>query len=115
MLNTMTRAFIGAALFAIAAAPSFAAATNDCFELGDPRCPISSAKADWRSLSHGIRVAASQPIVTGDGRRLTGSEINYARVLIDRAADACNQSQHAEALATVREAQTLLHPVPRMR
>jgi hypothetical protein len=114
-LNTTTRALIGAALFAIAAVPSFAATTNDCFELDDPRCPIRAAKADWQSLSHGIHVAPAQPIITGDGRRLTGSEINYARVLIDRAGDACNQSRHAEALAAVQEAQTLLHPAPRMR
>jgi hypothetical protein len=114
-LNTTTRALIGAALFALASLPSFAATANDCFELGDPRCPIRAAKIDWRSLSHGIRVAPAQPIVTGDGRRLTGSEINYARVLIDRAAEACEQSHHAEALASVQETQTLLHPAPRMR
>jgi hypothetical protein len=111
--DTTTRALIGAALFALASVPSFAATANDCFELGDPRCPIEAAKADWRSLSHGIRVAPGQPIVTGDGRRLAGSEINYARVLIDRAGEACKQSQHAEALTSVQGAQTLLHPAPR--
>jgi hypothetical protein len=109
-LNTTTHALIGAALFALASVPSFAAMTNDCFEFADPRCPIGAAKADWRSLSHGIRVAPGQPIVTGDGRRLTGSGINYARVLIARAAEACQQSRHAEALASVQEVQTLLHP-----
>jgi len=111
--NTTTRAFIGAALFAVASAPSFAATTNDCFELADPHCPIGAAKADWRSLSHGIRVAPGQLIITSDGRRLTGSGINYARVLIDRAEEACKQAHHAEALTSVQEAQTLLHPAPR--
>jgi hypothetical protein len=110
--NTTTRALIGAALFALASLPSFAATANDCFDITDPRCPIGAAKADWRSLSHGIRVAPGQHIVTGDGRRLTGSEINYARVLIDRANEACKQSYHAGALASVQEAQTLLYPAP---
>ena len=111
--NTTTRALIGAALFAQASVPSFAATANDCFELGDPRCPIGAAKADWRLLSHSTHVVPGQPIVTGDDRRLAGSEINYARVLIDRAGEACKQSHHAEAFTSVQEAQTLLHPASR--
>src|SRR5713101_7224515 len=112
-LNTTTRTLIGAALFVLALVPSFAATADDCFSCADPRCPIGSAKADWRSLSHGIHLVPGQTIVTGDGRRLAGSAINYARVPIDRADEACKQLRDAEELALVQEAQTLLHPAPR--
>jgi len=100
-------AFIGATLLTLAAAPSFAATAQSC------PAAIAAAKAEWRSLSHGINIAAAQPIVTSDGRRLNGTQVNYARVLIGRAEDACSASNHAEALGYISEAETLLHPVPR--
>jgi hypothetical protein len=74
---------------------------------------IAAAQADWRALSHGINVAAAQPIVTNDGRHLTGSQVNYARVLINQAETADDAGRPAAALAYIDEAERLLHPAPR--
>ena len=73
---------------------------------------IAAAKADWRALSHGINVAPSQPIITSDGRHLTGSQVNYARVLISRAEAAVGAGRPADAPAYIDEAERLLHPLP---
>ena len=105
--HATARALIGATLLSLAAtAPSFAAPPQTCSEA------IETAKADWRSLSHGSHLAPTQPIVTSDGRHLNGTEVNYAWVLIDRAESACASANRAEALGYAAEAQTLLHPAP---
>jgi hypothetical protein len=104
------RAFLGAATLVLATARAFAAPPLASTIVGQPDCytTIEAANAEWRSLSHGSHVAAQQHIVTSDGRHLAGSQINYAKVLIDRAADACLATRYDEALAHVGEAQALL-------
>lgn len=105
-----TRAVFGAAVLVLATAQAFAAHPLASTILGQPDCytTIEAANAEWRSLSHRSHIAARQHIVTSDGRHLAGSQINYAKVLIDRAADACLAARYHEALAQVGEAQALL-------
>jgi len=74
---------------------------------------VEAAKAEWRGLSKGRFVAPAQTIVTSDGRRLAGSAINYAWVLIDRADSACSAGNAAEAVGYAQKAETLFHPSPR--
>jgi len=75
---------------------------------------VASAKDLWRALSHGMsHVAPSQTIVTSDGRRLSGSSLNYGWVLISRAEDACQASNVSQSLELVRQVETLFHPAPR--
>jgi hypothetical protein len=52
-------------------------------------------------------------INTSDGRQLTGTQLNYAWVLIDRAESACSVGQGAAATAYIDEFEKLLHPMPR--
>jgi hypothetical protein len=103
------RAVLGAAVLVLATAQAFAAPPLASTIVGQRDCytTIEVANAEWRSLSHGSRIAAQQHIVTSDGRHLAGSQINYAKVLIDRAADACLTARYHEALAYVGEAQAL--------
>jgi hypothetical protein len=105
-----TRAVLGAAFLVLATAQAFAAPPLASTIVGQPDCytTIEAANAEWRSLSHGSHIAAQQHIVTSDGRHLAGSQINYAKVLIDRAANACLAARYHEALAQVGEAQALL-------
>jgi hypothetical protein len=74
---------------------------------------VQAAKAEWRSVSHGAHVAPAQQILTSDGRRLTGSAINYAFFLISRAERACEAAQIDVSIGYVREARALFHPPPR--
>jgi|HubBroStandDraft_6_1064221.scaffolds.fasta_scaffold1671300_1 hypothetical protein len=74
---------------------------------------VQAAKADWWSLTHGNRFAPPQLVITSDGRRLTGIQLNYARVVIGRAESACEAAQSAASLAYVGEVQALLHPAAR--
>ena len=106
----VARAFLGAGVLVLETAYAFAASTPASTIVGQPDCytTIAAANAEWRSLSHGNHIAAQQHVVTSDGRHLAGSQINYAKVLIDRAADACLAVRYDEALAHVGEAQALL-------
>jgi hypothetical protein len=74
---------------------------------------IEQAKAEWRSLTHSTHLAASMRINTNDGRHLTGSQLNYVWVLLDRADGACGAGQEREAIGYLHEAQSILHPIPR--
>ena len=106
------RAVLGAAVLVLATTQAFAAPPLASTIVGQPDCytTIEDANAEWRSLSHGSHIAARQHIVTIDGRHLAGSQINYAKVLIDGAADVCLAARYHEALAYVGEAQALLRP-----
>jgi len=42
---------------------------------------------------------------------LTGSQLNYAWVLIDRAENACGGADDAVAMVNIREFEALLHPI----
>jgi len=88
--------------------PGVAMAATDC------GAQVRAAQAEWRSLSHGrAQVAPSQTIVTSDGQRLSGSAINYGRMLVGQAESACDAGHGDEAIAYVREALDLFHPAPR--
>jgi hypothetical protein len=92
------RALLGAALLTLTSVHAFAAPPL-APQVSPPDCSaaVEAAKSDWRSLSHGVHVAPRQRILTSDGRHLTGSDINYAKVLIDRAEEACSGVYHREA------------------
>lgn len=103
------RALLGAAILTLASVHAFAAPPLPA-QIGQPSCgsAIEAAQAQWRALSHGGRVAPGQHIVTSDGRHLTGSQINYAKALIDWARAACATERHGDAAAYVSEAHMLL-------
>jgi hypothetical protein len=69
---------------------------------------VQAAMQQWRTLSDGRLVAPAQRVMTSDGRVIAGSAINYARVLIDRAASACEAGHSDGALAYVSQVQTIL-------
>jgi hypothetical protein len=69
-------------------------------------------KAEWRHLSQSNFLNPGQRIRTGDGRELAGSQVNYFRVLIGRAENACTAGQVEQAWSYVKEADELLHPRP---
>jgi hypothetical protein len=74
---------------------------------------VENAKAEWRALTAGNHsVAPAMRISTSDGRQLTGSQLNYAWILIDRADQACIDPEPEKSLAYIRQVQTLLHPSP---
>ena len=73
---------------------------------------VEVAKVEWRSLMHGSHhLTPTMRINTSDGRQLTGSQVNYAWVLIDRADSTCAAADATAAMAYIREFETLLHPV----
>jgi hypothetical protein len=73
---------------------------------------VEAVKVEWRSLTHGSHnVAPAMRISTSDGRHLTGSQLNYAWVLIDRAESACGAGGDAAAMVHIHELETLLHPL----
>ncbi len=75
---------------------------------------VEATKVEWRSLMHGSHhLTPTMRINTSDGRQLTGSQVNYPWVLIDRADSACAAADDTAALAYIQEFETLLHPVPR--
>jgi hypothetical protein len=75
---------------------------------------VESAKVEWRSLTRGNHtISPAMRINTSDGRQLTGTQLNYAWVLIDRAESACSVGQGAAATAYIDEFEKLLHPMPR--
>jgi hypothetical protein len=95
-----------AALFAISPAPG--AEAEAC------GTAIEAAKVEWRSLTKGNHaIAPSMRIDTSDGRHLTGSALNYAWVLIDRADIACDAGQDGAAMDYIAQFNTLLHPASR--
>jgi hypothetical protein len=73
---------------------------------------VDAIRAEWRALSHSSFLKPSQTIRTGDGRKLSGSQLNYAHVLISRADNACGVGQVEQAWGYVDEANKLLHPAP---
>jgi hypothetical protein len=74
---------------------------------------IEAAKAEWRSLTKGNHaIAPSMRIDTSDGRHLTGSALNYAWVLIDRADDACEAGYDKVASDYMAQFNALIHPTP---
>lgn len=92
------------ALVALSGGP---AAAQDCGSA------VAATKAEWQSLTQGNHhIAPSMIIATSDGRRLTGSELNYAWTLIDRANFTCTDPEPAKAMAYISEVQALLHPAP---
>ena len=84
---------------------STAIASTDCLSA------TSATRAEWRALTHATALRPSQRIRTGDGRELTGSQLNYTAALINRAESACQSGQPEQALSYVNEANQLLHPV----
>jgi hypothetical protein len=111
---------------ALSLATAVSAAAQPC---GDA---IQATKAEWLLLTHGNHIAPSQPIITSDGRHLTGVLLNYVGVLVYRAERACAaagiveagssspplaadppHTPGAEAIAYVQEAEALLHPPAR--
>jgi len=70
----------------------------------------NGARAEWRALTHATSLRPSQRIRTGDGRELSGSQLNYTGVLVNRAESACESGQVEQALSYVDEANQLLHP-----
>jgi hypothetical protein len=112
---------------AVSLALAGAAAAQPCAEA------VEATKAEWLFLTHGNHLAPSQPVITSDGRHLTGVLLNYVGALVDRAERACaaagnevsgssapapvaasaSPPQSEAALAYVREAEGLLHPAPR--
>lgn len=82
------------------------AAAQDC------SAAIAATKAEWQSLTQGNhRIAPSTVIATNDGRRLTGSQLNYVWTLIDRAGVTCADPEPVTAMAYLSEATALLHPI----
>jgi len=73
---------------------------------------VDAIRAEWRNLSHSSSLKPSQRIRTGDGREFSGSQLNYAYVLISRAEDACGTGQVEQARGYVDEANKLLNPAP---
>jgi hypothetical protein len=73
---------------------------------------VDATRAEWRNFSHSSSLKASQRIRTGHGREFSGSQLNYAHVLISRAEDACGTGQVEQAQGYVDEANKLLHPAP---
>jgi hypothetical protein len=73
---------------------------------------VQTARAEWQSLSGGRLVAPAQQVLTADGRRLTGSAINYGHALISQADSACLAGRGDAAMASLREVQGIFHPVP---
>jgi hypothetical protein len=71
---------------------------------------VAAEKVEWRALTKGNHtVAPSMRIVTSDGRHLSGSQLNYAWVLIDRAESACGAGGDSAAVVHINAFQQLLH------
>jgi hypothetical protein len=91
-----------------------AAALGGAARAGSCGAAVEAAKVEWRSLTRGNHtVSPAMRINTSDGRQLTGTQLNFAWVLIDRAESACNVGQDAAAMGHIDEFEKLLHPVPR--
>jgi hypothetical protein len=72
---------------------------------------IAAERVEWRALAKGNQnVPPAMRIVTSDGRHMTGSQINYARVLIDRADSASSNGGDTAAQPQLQEFQALIHP-----
>jgi hypothetical protein len=97
--------------FACAAVALLAISRSPGAEAGTCGAAIEAAKAEWRSLTKGNHaVAPGIRIDTSDGRHLTGSALNYAWVLIDRADSACDAGQDGVALDDIGQFNALIHP-----
>ena len=73
---------------------------------------VDASTAEWRALSQSNFLKPGGHVRTGDGRELAGSQVNYSRILIGRAENACAAGQVAQARSYVKEADKLLHPRP---
>jgi hypothetical protein len=73
---------------------------------------VDAIRAERRHLSQSNFLNPGQRIRTGDGRELAGSQVNYSRVLIGRAENACAAGQFEQAQSYANEADELLHPKP---
>jgi hypothetical protein len=72
---------------------------------------VAATKAEWQSLAQGNHhVAPGMIIATSDGRRLTGSQLNYAWALIDRADFTCIDPEPEKSMAYLSQVHALLHP-----
>jgi hypothetical protein len=71
---------------------------------------VQAAMTEWQQLSGGRHLAASQIVPTADGRRLRGSAIDWAHVLLGRADSACASGQTDAAMGQLREVQGIFHP-----
>jgi len=97
----------------VAAFSTAIALTAPAAAQGSCGAAVEQAKAEWRALTAGNHsVAPAMRISTSDGRHLTGSQLNYAWILIDRADQACIDPEPAKSLAYIHQVQTLLHPPP---
>ena len=74
---------------------------------------VATAKQQWWALTQGNhRIPPTMRINTGDGRRLSGAQLNYAWVRVDRANTACGAAQGAAASLYLRDFDLLLRPAP---
>jgi hypothetical protein len=81
------------------------AAAQDC------GTAVAATKAEWQSLAQGNhRIPPGMIITTSDGRRLSGSQLNYAWALIERADFTCIDPEPAKAMAYLSKVHALLHP-----
>ena len=78
---------------------------------GEARNRDRAVRVEWRAPTKGSRnLLAAMRIVTSDGRHITGSHRNYARILIDRADSPCSNGGDTTVQAELQEFQTLIHP-----
>jgi hypothetical protein len=74
---------------------------------------VAAAKQQWWALTQGNhRIPPTMRVNTSDGRQLSGAQLNYAWVLVDRADGACGAAQGAAASGYLRDFDLLLHPAP---
>ena len=70
---------------------------------------VAAARQEWRALSQGRLVAPTQTSETSDGRRFSGSTINYMHVLVGRAEDACKAGRLDQANEYTHEVEIIFH------
>ena len=100
------------ALTLTAIPPAAGAAPAQADRQADCAAAVDASRAEWRALSHSTSLNAAQHIRTSDGRELAGSQVNYARILIGRAENACAAGQVDQARGYVHEANELLQSRP---
>ena len=94
----------------LTAVPFAARGASSTDRQADCVAAVDAITAEWRALSQSNFVNPGQHIRTGDGRELAGSQVNYSRILIGRAENACAAGQVEQARGYVKEANELLHP-----
>jgi hypothetical protein len=96
----------------LTAVPFSARGASSTDRQADCVAAANAIRAEWRHLSQSNFLNARQRIRTGDGRELAGSLVNYSRILIGRAENACAAGQLEQARSYDKEANELLHPRP---